>query len=131
AAGRAARRRDIGPALVLAVAVPEVRDVLLQVIEAVLLDRQAQVAGKAVDHFGMVRRGTELSCRDVVRGRFEPVRVASRGEQLLCLRQVVLVVLRVRAEVLALRVEPPALVNGGEGRVPARVYGQALGLELR
>src|SRR5262249_2475054 len=131
AAGGAARGGDISPALVLAVAVSEVGHVLFEVVEAVLFDRYADFAGEPIDNLGMVRSRAELGAGYVVGGRLEPARVAGRGQHFLCLRDVVLVVLRVGSKVLGLGIQPPALIDGREGSVPAGVHGKTLVTELR
>src|SRR5207248_744004 len=68
------------------------------------------------------------------RHKVEAVRVTRRGEQLLGLRQVVTVVLGVRAESLGVeRVQPPAverMADAGESRVVASLHWDAGVLEV-
>src|SRR5439155_2946995 len=96
------------------------------------LGPEAGLARHVLEHLVLAQISVaELRAGDVARNDVEPVRIAGSGQELLRLGDVVLVVLPVRAELLALGVETPAAGASRQRARPVRIDRQAFGPELR
>src|SRR5207245_11370832 len=90
------------PSLKRSLACPDRRLILRLVFDRVYMRPEAHGSRHVLEHLRLPR-----VVRLIVREDFQAVRVAGRGEKLLCLRNVVLVILRVRSEVFAAWIEMP------------------------